>query len=222
LRQAPETGTGIDAGVINSLTGLRVNSLRYQSGPGPVGNSVTDFEMLMFSNAKPLIVAATTAILAVVLFGGLPGAAKAEIKKPAGDVVLVITGKISETNAGAETHFDREMLTSLGMETLKTTTPFEEGVQTFEGPRVDALLKSVGATGELLVATALDGYTVEIPMQDVVDYPVLLAMVWNGETMGVRNKGPLWIIYPIDQYHELARERFSARSIWQLNRIDIR
>ncbi len=152
----------------------------------------------------------------------MTGAAKADISTPTGNVILVITGKLTETNAGNEAHFDKEMLASLGMETVKTTTPFEEGIQTFEGPRVAALMKSVGATGDLLVATALDGYTVEIPMKDIVEYPVLMAMTWNGQEMGVRNKGPLWIIYPIDQFRELASERFSARSIWQLNRIEIR
>lgn len=178
--------------------------------------------MLDFSNPRPLTFAVILPFLTAAFLCGAPVYGHAELKPPAGDVILVLAGKIGETNVGGEAHFDRPMLEALGMETLRTKTPFEEGEQTFQGPSMAVLLKSVGATGHRIVATALDGYTVEIPMQDMFDYPVILAMVRNGAPMGVRSKGPLWIIYPLDQFPELAAEKYSARSVWQLNRLEIR
>ena len=47
-------------------------------------------------------------------------------------------------------------------------------------------------------------------------------MVWNGQEMTVRNKGPLWIVYPVDQFDELKKEIYSIRSIWQLARLTIK
>lgn len=179
-------------------------------------------KMQIFSKQKPLIFAATLSLLSMTVLVCLTKTVFAELKQPTGDVILVVTGKIGESNGDGEARFDRDMLESLGMETLKTATPFEEGIQTFEGPLLSMLLRHVDATGDLLLATALDGYTVEIPVTDAIDYPVILAMAWNGVKMGVRNKGPVWIIYPIDQHPELVQERFSARSVWQLNRIEIR
>ena len=41
----------------------------------------------------------------------------------------------------------------------------------------------------------------------------------NGKAMDVRNKGPIWIIYPIDEFPELKTEEISGRSIWQLDKL---
>jgi len=183
---------------------------------------VLELDMPLFSNARPLIFAVSISVFWVAALCGMPQDARAALDPPTGEVILVVAGNIRETNVGDEAHFDREMLTTLGMETLETTTPFEEGPQVFQGPRLAALLKAVGADGQVIIATALDGYTVEIPAQDMLDYPVILAMIWNGKEMGIRNKGPTWIVYPLDQYPELVGEKFSARSIWQLSSIRIR
>jgi len=40
--------------------------------------------------------------------------------------------------------------------------------------------------------------------------------------MPVREKGPLWIIYPFDATNAYRTESHYARSIWQLERIDVR
>lgn len=178
--------------------------------------------MYSISIQRSLIFAASLIVLSAGFTVAAVSQGFAQLKPPSGDVILVIAGNIGETNVGDEAHFDREMLEALGMGTVKTTTPFDQGEQTFQGPSVSALLKSVKANGDLIVATALDGYAVEIPVRDMLDYPVLLAMTRNGERMGVRNRGPLWIIYPLSLYPELVQEKYSARSIWQLERLEIR
>ena len=39
--------------------------------------------------------------------------------------------------------------------------------------------------------------------------------------MSVREKGPLWIVYPYDSNIAFQTETIYARSIWQLDRISI-
>jgi hypothetical protein len=39
--------------------------------------------------------------------------------------------------------------------------------------------------------------------------------------MSVRDKGPLWLIYPYDSKAEYQSETIYSRSIWQLVKIDL-
>jgi hypothetical protein len=162
-------------------------------------------------------------LLWAVLAAAVPAQGFAEpLPQPSGEVLLSVAGAIETTNAEGEARFDRAMLEALGMERLETSNPFEPGVHVFEGPRLSAVLDRVGARGSTVTAKALDGYEIDIPFSDAADYGVLLAMRWNGETMTVRRKGPIWIVYPVDQNPELNIESFSSRSIWQLSRLTVR
>jgi hypothetical protein len=44
----------------------------------------------------------------------------------------------------------------------------------------------------------------------------------NGASMTVRDKGPLWIIYPYDARRDYRTEIHYSRSVWQLEQIDVR
>ena len=144
-----------------------------------------------------------------------------ELPQPSSRVLLTVDGKIGLTNGGGEAKFDREMLKSLGMQSITTPNPFEAGMHTFEGVLISDLLKAVDAKGTHLLATAHDGYAVEVPVEDAMKYPVMLAMIWNGKVMKIRNRGPIWIIYPIGKYPELVDQKYSARSVWQLKRLTV-
>lgn len=145
-----------------------------------------------------------------------PAQAADPLSEPTGPVLLTVTGAIAATNADGEARFDRAMLEELGMRRLETANPFEPGIHVFEGPLLRDLLTRVGADGSTLTAKALDGYETDIPMVDPMSYDIVLAMVWNGTQMTVRRKGPIWVVFPIDQNPELNIEEYSSRSIWQL------
>ena len=83
-------------------------------------------------------------------------------------------------------------------------------------------MQTVGANGERLVAVALNDYSAELPMEDVAKYNVILALKRNGEYMPVRDKGPLFIVYPFDSNPDLKNQKFYSRSVWQLARIEVR
>ncbi len=140
-----------------------------------------------------------------------------DLTAPTGAVVLTISGAIEVGNNAGSAEFDLALLESLPTATLETTTPWTEGLQVFRGVLMRDLLQAVQASGTAVKATALNDYFVEIPIEDFAADPVLLATRRNGETMTVRNKGPLWIIYPSDSSNPRAQERM----VWQLSKLEI-
>ena len=79
----------------------------------------------------------------------------AELAAPTGPVLLTISGAIENSNSENGTaSFDLEMLRALGSETIETSTIWTEGDQSFEGVSLSVLMDAVGATGDVLQATA--------------------------------------------------------------------
>jgi hypothetical protein len=133
----------------------------------------------------------------------------------AGDTILTLT------HNGQTQSFDREALAELGTQTIETTTIWTEGTQTFEGVSLHRLAQEIGVTEGKFLATAINDYTVEIPLSDAVEDGPILAMTMNGAEMSVRNKGPLWVVYPYDAKADYRTEVVYSRSIWQLDRIEV-
>jgi hypothetical protein len=157
----------------------------------------------------------------IVLLLGISVAQAGELAAPTGKVILTVTGKVKNTNGDGVSRFDRAMLESLGVVTLRTSTHWTEGVVEFEGIPARRLLEAVGAEGKTMKALAINDYAVEIPVSDFLDNGVLLALKMDGKYMRVRDKGPIWIVYPIDQNPELDTKAIRDRWIWQLKRLDI-
>ncbi len=158
-----------------------------------------------------------TLLCLVVLVPGVVPAG--DLASPAGEVLLTVTGEIANTNDGEMAIFDRAMLEALGPVTITTTTPWTDGAQTFTGVPLVALTDAVGAGGDVLQATAINDYAVAIPRDDWVEGGPIIAYLNNGAPMSVRDKGPLWILYPFDDRAEYRSEVIFSRSIWQLNRL---
>lgn len=154
-------------------------------------------------------------LLASLPLVGRKAFAASALMPSAGPVILEIEGAISQTNAYAKAHFDRAMLVSLDWVEVESNTSYTDGPQQFAGPTLASLLEAVGAHGETLFATAINDYTVEIPIAHAQRHRVILAMHLNGAPMRVRDKGPIWIVYPMDA-DEVVENPFDSRMIWQL------
>jgi len=140
----------------------------------------------------------------------------APLAPPQDKVVLSISGRVTRTNAPGRADFDLEMLAALPQRRLVTRTPWHQGAQVFTGPLLRDVLAQAGADGTLLIAVALNDYRCEIPAEDTRQFDVVLARLQNGEPMRVRDKGPLFIVYPYDTDAKLRSDRYYARSAWQL------
>lgn len=180
--------------------------------------------MSMCARAPAALLLALAILFAVPFPGRLPAAANDEgpLPRPAGPVVLTVTGAIARTNAPGKAEFDVAMLEALGVEALTTGTSWTDGRQRFEGVRASEVLKAVGAEGSVVEATALNDYTAEIPVAMFEDFPVLFALRQNGATLTARDKGPVWIVFPRDDYPELNDPRIDICWVWQLRSIEVR
>ncbi|WP_051312463.1 putative pterin-binding protein [Pseudodonghicola xiamenensis] len=158
--------------------------------------------------------------LTLVMALSLPLRAMAQdLAPPEGEVLLTVSGEITQTNVGATAQFDRRLLESMQPVTIATTTIWTDGVQQFTGIPLIRLMRAVGASGHRLKATAINDYAVDIPSSDWVENGPIVAYLRNGAPMSVRDKGPLWIVYPYDTNPAYQGEVIYARSIWQLDRI---
>lgn len=161
--------------------------------------------------------------LAAAAFLAVPLCASADgLAEPAGEVVLTVTGAIGKTNTDNAARFDRDMLRALPATRYETATIWTDGVHVFEGVLLAHLLEAVGASGSEVRAVALNDYAITIPVDGGDENDALVAYHMNGREMSVRDKGPLWVVYPYDSDAAFRTEVIYSRSIWQLNRIDVR
>ncbi|MGL5599957.1 MAG: molybdopterin-dependent oxidoreductase [Silvania sp.] len=144
-----------------------------------------------------------------------------ELSKPAGKVLLTLSGKIENTNEDGKAVFDIASLEKLGTVTFQTTSPWYNGRTTFTGIPMQKLMEYVGAKGSVLKVTALNDYTTDIPLDDFKKYNAILALKVNGEYMRIRDKGPLFIVYPYDSLPELNNKIYYSRSAWQVSKMNI-
>ena len=143
------------------------------------------------------------------------------LEGPSGRVILTVSGAIENLNAESSANFDRTMLEEIGTSVLTTVTPWTEGEVTFGGVLASDLLKAVEASGSAVLAIPLNDYTVDIPFSDLSEGNVVLALTLDGEPMRVRDKGPIWIIYPATSASELQSQETRRKMVWQLKELRV-
>jgi len=158
----------------------------------------------------------------LVTLCGLLAATAFALEAPTGRPILTISGAINVKNAGPVVRFDMKMIESLPQHSFTTRTPWFDKPMKFTGPLLADVLAAVGANGSTLEATAINDYTVTIPMADVLARKVIMARLIDGQPIPVREKGPLFVVYPFDSDVTLRTSTFYERSIWQLKSLDVR
>ena len=160
----------------------------------------------MLHMLRTAAIAATLSLASISAFAG------------SGDVVLTIDGGVAGGKAIELTVADLE---ALGSATIRTGTPWDDQVVTFEGVPMRALMDKVGAAGEDLAIVALNNYRTEVPLADFAKYDVILALKKDGAYMPVSDKGPLFVVYPFDAHPELKTELYYGRSAWQVRSMTV-
>jgi hypothetical protein len=139
----------------------------------------------------------------------------------AGKVILTISGKVGDKNTANAAVFDLAMLQKLPQQTFSTLTPWDKQPIKFTGPLLRDVLAAAKASGSTIKAVALNDYQTSIPMEDAKKYDVIVAHQMNGESIPVRTKGPLFIVYPFDTKAELRSTVYYERSAWQLKALTV-
>ena len=151
----------------------------------------------------------------------LPAGPSHALDAPKGKVFLSISGNIQLKNAGNHADFDMNMLAALPQHSFTTRTPWYKAAKKFTGPLLRDVLAVVGAQGKIIKAVALNNFKVEIPVTDTQQFPVILARLMDDQPMPIRDKGPLFIVYPFDTDIELHAARYYNRSAWQLRTLEV-
>lgn len=126
------------------------------------------------------------------------------------------------TNGNEIVEYDLEALEAMESVTFETSTIWSEGPQVFTGVSLHTFVAELQIDEGVLLASAINDYTVEIPTSDAVTGGPIIAYLRNGSSMSVRDKGPLWVVYPYDSKAEYQSETIYSRSIWQLDRIALK
>ena len=138
--------------------------------------------------------------------------------EPRPAVVLTISG------AGVKgvAKFDMAMLAALPQHSFTTKTPWYPSARKFTGPLLRDVLAAAGARGHVVEAIAINDYKVDIPVEDAQRHNLILARLLDDKPMLLRDKGPLFIIYPFDSNSQLRNSVYYSRSAWQLKALRLR
>ncbi|MCA0921672.1 oxidoreductase [Pseudooceanicola nanhaiensis] len=148
------------------------------------------------------------------------GASPVETAPAAGAAPLSGPGVLTVTFAdGQVVVLDRAGLEAMPQQEVQTTTIWTEGVQDFSGVPMTELIRAYGADGTTAILTAVNGYEIRIPLDQETLKGAVLALMRNGRPMSLRDKGPLWLVYPYDSDPAYRTEVVYANSIWQLDHI---
>lgn len=141
---------------------------------------------------------------------------------PAGSEELLTVRNVADPSQ-AEMQFDAADLAALPQVTIRTRTDYTDGVVEFVGPLARDVLASFepGAATTIHLVAAND-YSFDIPLSDLTQYDVILAMQADGKRLSIRDKGPIWLMYPLDDFAELKDPKYNLRLIWQLTTMEIR
>ncbi len=112
-------------------------------------------------------------------------------------------------------------LAALPQVTILTDNAFVDGQVAFRGPLARDVIEQLAlGEAETLRFTAANDYWVEIPSSDFEKFDAILAMEADGKPLSRRDKGPLWLVYPISEGDELMDTVYLGRLIWQVVRIE--
>lgn len=132
-------------------------------------------------------------------------------------VILTVSGRDAETGEPVVRELSMADIEAMESSVLKTTTIWTSGEQEFRGVTLPELFGSLKIeVPASLRCMALNEYSVELPFSDTRETTVLMAYQLDGAYMRVRDKGPLWIIYPRDSGIINAADKM----IWQLRELE--
>lgn len=137
-------------------------------------------------------------------------------------VILTIDGLIRDCDGHFEVQFDLAALQALPRKTIETRNPWDVGLTRYEGVLLRDLMDGVGAHGTVMTIQALDDYHADLPLTDTRRFDILLAYERNGALMKVRDRGPLFVVFPFSGDPQLETETRYAQSVWQVTRITVK
>lgn len=138
---------------------------------------------------------------------------------PAQSAAVVLT--VNDAKSGRVVQFTDDDLMALPQRSFDTGTLWTKGVHSFSGPTLKSVLEAAGVASAELKLSAINNYSVSFPAEWIEDEVPIIANRIDGEPFPVREKGPLWLVFPYDSERRFKSEDVYSLSVWQLKQIDV-
>lgn len=150
-----------------------------------------------------------------------PGSA---IPGPDDEIILKISGEIDNPNAGQDLVLDMATLEQLGLVEYTIADPWLNHEEVaYTGVLLADLLELAGlpesATNIHIVA--LDDYAVDIALEDVQKWPIMIATRTDGKYMSIENSGPTRVVFPFHAHPEIDEDIYKVLMIWNLRDVEV-
>lgn len=147
--------------------------------------------------------------------------AHAEIQSVKVENIQFRDANLTVLGSGGEVSYSPEVLEKMGTYKITTKTPWRESPAEFVGVRlVDVLTAHNIDSAASIKVTAENGYAVEIPSSVWKEHSPLIATRVDGKAHSRRNRGPLQIVFPMDEDVSTAESTFEDNWVWMAARIE--
>ncbi|MEF2523418.1 molybdopterin-dependent oxidoreductase [Vibrio mimicus] len=114
----------------------------------------------------------------------------------------------------------KELSTELPQVTFTTQLPWLYGKHHFTGFKVSDLLNYLDQEQVRSVTfMALNDYAANISIEDINQHSPIVAYYMDGADMKIRDKGPFWLVYNLDQNPKLNDPIYYSHMVWQISHI---
>lgn len=114
-----------------------------------------------------------------------------------------------------------DKLSALPQQEFVTHHSWSDKAESFKGPLLSDVLNTTCSNTKKIKLTALNDYAVDMDFSKLEKYQPIVAMSVNGKRLSIREKGPLWIMVPLDKYKDIEERSMDGIMIWQLSDIKI-
>ena len=165
--------------------------------------------------------AASIGMLAAAL--ALPGVAFGAPNACPTDALLEISGSVKPNSPRGSFLFSEKDFLKLKTVKLVTATAWTTRSE-FVGPELSTVLEAAGvpSAAKEMRFYAIDAYEITIPTTDLTKYRPVMAHTQNGERLVVATRGPVFLVYPRDQYPELTAIKGQAQFVWMVCKIVVK
>ena len=133
------------------------------------------------------------------------------------EVLITLVGR-----DGTTTELSEAAYFALPQYAIATENEYLEGMNCYQGPLGRDVVALLGLMpDDTITLTAMNDYQVEIPYAHLAEYDVIFATAVNGERLSLRDKGPIWVVYPQSDNAILQDTVYGTYMIWQLIRVEL-
>lgn len=134
----------------------------------------------------------------------------------------ILTLQTDNGGVSVQSELSLEDLMALPQQEIITANDYTDGVNVFSGPLLrDVISLTKKNEVKSLTFIAINDYATSAPYEEAEQYDVILALSQNGKALSRRDKGPIWVIYPMSDHAELRDPSFNGRLVWQLAKIEV-